>query len=325
MRRISLEELLESCPGSYQEQYKQILELLERGHIRPVKASGTNGKRPALHRAYWLVEEKKDFHEMEEELKYRLHPAISVDYYLSHPDSYEQDRVYVRMLDRYLRERKGQLSYPESVNERSFEIWHREKFLTRERGRNILGRCGLDMEFLNYYETAEPLPCYSHTREVPQKLLILENKDTFYSMRRHLLEGGGHILGESVGTLVYGGGERLLRSFRDFGICMEPYMTDPDNSILYFGDLDYEGIRIYENLADTFREQWSICPFVPAYEAMLSKAPETVELPDTSPGQSRKLSGSFFSFFTECQTSVMAEILTSGKYIPQEILNISDF
>lgn len=62
MRRISLEELLESCPGSYQEQYKQILELLERGHIRPVKASGTNGKRPALHRAYWLVEEKKDFH-----------------------------------------------------------------------------------------------------------------------------------------------------------------------------------------------------------------------------------------------------------------------
>ena len=248
-----------------------------------------------------------------------------MDYYLSHPDSYEQDRVYVRMLDRYLRERKGQLSYPESVNERSFEIWHREKFLTRERGRNILGRCGLDMEFLNYYETAEPLPCYSHTREVPQKLLILENKDTFYSMRRHLLEGGGHILGESVGTLIYGGGKRILRSFRDFGICMEPYMTDPDNSILYFGDLDYEGIRIYENLADTFREQWSICPFVPAYEAMLSKAPETVELPDTSPGQSRKLSGSFFSFFTECQTSVMAEILTSGKYIPQEILNISDF
>lgn len=34
---------------------------------------------------------------------------------------------------------------PESLNERSFEIWYREKFLDREQGKKILKRCGLNV------------------------------------------------------------------------------------------------------------------------------------------------------------------------------------
>ena len=165
----------------------------------------------------------------------------------------------------------------------------------------------------------------SHTRQTPQNLLILENKDTFYSMRRHLLEEGEKILGEDIGTLIYGAGKRVLRSFRDFEFCVEPYMRDPGNKIFYFGDLDYEGIGIYENLAELFQSGWEIVPFVPAYQRMLSKAPEPERLPDTSEGQNRNISDVFFSYFQKEQTSYMKEILYRGKYIPQEILNISDF
>ena len=92
--------------------------------------------------------------------------------------------------------------------------------------------------------------------------MILENKDPFFSMRNYLLNGH---------TEIFGAGKGIIRSFQDFDLCAEPYMKHPENTIYYFGDLDYEGIGIYENLAEKFRSRWKILPFVPAYQAMLGK------------------------------------------------------
>lgn len=326
VKRIPLEELLKfHLEDTYEQQYHYVRKQLAEEKIKPVKSSGTNGKKPALYRSYWVLEKKKDYSMLEEELKYRLHPMISIDYYLSHIEQYEKDREWVLLLDAYLRNRREMLSYPESVNERSFEIWNREKFLAKEQGNKILKRCGIQEEVLHIYKTAEPLSYYSHTRETPQNLLILENKDTFYSMRRHLLEGNSQILGQSIGTLIYGAGKRILRSFEDFEFCVEPYMTDTENRIYYFGDLDYEGIGIYENLAKMFMTRWEIEPFVLAYQAMLRKVLKTSKLPDTKEKQNRKITECFFSYFSNEEVNQMQEILQNGSYVPQEILNISDF
>lgn len=326
VKRISLEKLLHTQSDlSYENQYRYVMNLLEQGKIRPVLASGTNGKKPALYREYWMAEEKKDYSELEEELKYQIVPLISVDYYLKHPDLYEQDRSWVLLLNHYLKTERDKLKHQESVNERSFEIWNREKFLSREQGKKILKRCGLGENDLNMYGTTEPLAYYSHTRSTPQNLLILENKDTFYSMRRHLLEGNERILGVDIGTLIYGAGKAVMKSFRDFDLCVEPYMKADGNKIYYFGDLDYEGIGIYESLAGMFESRWRIFPFFPGYEAMLKKAERITGLPDTKEQQNRKNCGLFFSCFTEYQIQNMEKILKSGKYIPQEILNIADF
>ncbi len=325
MKRRSLEDILKGRRSmTYAEQYSYILEQLETGTLRPVKASGTNGKSPALYREYWITEEKKDYSAQEEELKYGLVHLLSVDYYLSHPQAYEQDRDWVRMLNNYLLHSRQSLEHRESVNERSFEIWNQEKFLTKGPGKKILKRCGLDMEFLNVYETGEPLAYYSHTRSVPQNLLILENKDTFYSMRRHMLEGHAQIMGLDMGTLIYGGGKRIRQSFKDFEICVEPYMKEKANTIYYFGDLDYEGIGIYEGLAEMFLGKWEIRPFCQAYEKMLEKAARAELLPKTKEGQNRNLSGLFFSWFQESVRSQMMEMLGQDRYIPQEIINIMD-
>ena len=71
-------------------------------------------------------------------------------------------------------------------------------------------------------------------------------------MRSHLIAAGIlEIFSMEVGTLIYGAGKGILRSFQDFDLCAEPYMTYSENTIFYFGDLDYEGIGIYENLAET--------------------------------------------------------------------------
>lgn len=329
-KRVSLDWVLDnicrmSRDISYEQQYQCILSLISEGRIQPLKASGTNGKHPALCREYWLIEQERDYRIYEDELKYRLHPSISIDYYLSHLKNYEQERTWVLMLSEYLKRSKERLDDQESVNERSFEIWRREKFLSREQGRRILKHCGLDWEFLNIYRTTEPLAYYSHTRQVPQNMVILENKDTFYSMRRHLLKGNDRILGMTVGTLIYGAGKGIFRTFLDFDLCVEPYMRNQENRIYYFGDLDYEGIGIYERLTELVSGEWEIVPFTGAYEAMLRKSGQMEELPDMKEQQNRNISGMFFLFFSDTQADEMKKILKSGKYIPQEILNIADF
>ena len=99
MKRISLEKLLCSHQfTAYEQEYQYVLTLLSEGKIRPLKASGTNGKHPALYREYWIVKQEKDYSKFEEELKYRIHPLIAIDYYLSHLSVYEQDRPWVLML-----------------------------------------------------------------------------------------------------------------------------------------------------------------------------------------------------------------------------------
>ena len=326
MKKILLEKLLVNCrTQEYQKQYEYIVKLLEEKKIKPVKASRLNGKSPALYREYWILDEVKDYSAYIEELRYQIVPDISVDYYLKHLESYEADREWVLQLNKYLKNKKETLQFKVSVNERSFEIWGREKFLSKEQGKRILKRCGLEMSFFNIYETTEPLAYYSRTRKVPQNLLILENKDTFFSMRQHLLAGEETILGIKIDTLIYGAGKGIFRSFEDFDLCVEPYMKEAENQIYYFGDLDYEGIGIYENLSETFKEKWNIVPFKAGYEKMLSKAEKLDSIPETKERQNRNIKDFFFSYFSEEQVRRMKEILEKGYYIPQEILNISDF
>lgn len=326
MKRITLEEI-QDITGitEYGDLYDHIMCRIADSSLKPLRASGINGKKPALYREYWQIESGENFQEWEEELKYRMDPSINIDYYLSHPNSYRQDRKYVLMLNRYLREGRDRLQTVVSANERSFEIWHLEKFLTRGAGYKILKRCGIEAELLNLYETTEPLSYYVYTRAVPQNILILENKDTFYSMRRYLIEGNERILGLETGTLIYGAGKGILRSFRDFAFCVEPYMNDKRNGIYYFGDMDYEGIGIYEKLAGMFGENHEILPFTAAYRAMMERAEQMGDMPFTKEAQNRRLVGSFFRYFAEEETAAMLGLLNQERYIPQEILTIQDF
>lgn len=413
MKKISLEQLQkESRTESYPEQYRYICAQIEENKIMPVKNSPLNGKKPALHTSYWLVEEKPDYGEEIAELQFQTVPAIRTDYYLKHPEVYREERNWVRLLNRFFLKQSGARSRhlpPVSLNERSFQIWGREKFLQREQGRKILAHCGISLEELHVYRTTEPLAYCSRTRQVPQTILILENKDTFYTMRRWLMgEGAGEangmtafgnetgeavkgeanepyianepggasgthkiakvssrkIFGKEIATVIYGAGKGILRSFEDFRFCVEPHINHPENEILYFGDLDYEGIGIYERLAALFcageatsadarfgegmpsgfvtdaidecirktasddtDESREIKPFIQAYEKMIEKADRYGKdfLPDMSGNQNHNLTGRFFQYFSHETKKAMVQLLEAGKYIPQEIVAITDF
>ena len=326
MKRQSLEVILgEMNSAPYLEQYEYIKAQLDAGRIKPVKSAGKNGKKPALHLEYWLLDEQEDYSELEQELLYATDIGINIDYYLHNLAVYAKERETVRQLHSFLQKHRELLQTSVSYNERSLQIWGYEKFVSQGNGKTILKHCGLDLAFLNCYSTMEPFAYFTFTRKTPQKLLIIENKDTFFSMRRHMLAGHSTILGEEFGTLIYGAGKRVISSFQQFALSAEPYMLDANNEFVYFGDLDYEGIGIYENLATCFQEQAKLKPFVAAYAKMLTKSRELPQLPTTKEGQNRQLEGFFFNYFDGVTQDGLCELLEHNLYIPQEILTILDY
>lgn len=323
--KVSLDELQDFFHiNSYMDLTQKVYELIEKEQISPIINSKLNGKKPALYQAYRIHRVSKDNSQLEDELKYQLIPMLSNAYYLRNIEAYRKDRIFVLSLNRYLREYRNNLLEGVSYNERSFEIWGREKFLLREGGTRILKNLGLTPEDLNVYDTTEPLAYYSHHKEVPQKIVILENKDTFYSMRRHLLAGNTSILDIEIGTIIYGAGKSIHKSFKDFTFCVEPYLNDSRNEILYFGDLDYEGIIIYETLHRNFIDKLNIKPFCIAYEDMINKA-DIPALPKMKKGQNSNIGKEFLSYFSQDMQEQIKLILSQNRYIPQEMLQSKDF
>ena len=324
-KKITLDEISKMYKlDDYHSLVNFVMDKIEKGIIDPIRSSGTNGKTPALYNRFRIIDSEVDNREYENELKFNLYSSLKIDYYLKNINKYKEDRKYILQLSNYISNNKELLNEPVSMNERSFEIWNREKFLQKESGFRILKNVGLSPQDLNIYETTEPLSYYSHHKNIPQNILILENKDTFYSMRKYLIEGHEKILGLPVGTLIYGKGKGIIKSFKDFTFCVEPYLSDRSNQIIYFGDLDYEGILIYEQLSYVFMDRISVKPFIEAYVYMLKKA-RTVILPEMKEGQNRNIGIHFLDSFNDKDRAEILEILRNNRYIPQEILSSRDF
>ena len=175
-KRRTLEEILGSkINAEYSEKYAYIMELVESGRIKPVLASKKNGKKPALYREYWELEEEQDYSALKQELLFNLASQINITYYQHNLETYNKERKDVLPLSSFLQNSATLLAKQVSYNERSFQIWQREKFLLQGAGKKILSHCGLELAELNCYSTAEPFAYFTSTRAVPQKLLIIEN------------------------------------------------------------------------------------------------------------------------------------------------------
>lgn len=168
-RKVKLTDIEKQHPTmDYTQLYHYICRQIEEGILAPIKASGVNGKKPALYNSYWEKQKEKDYAEVYEELRYRLSPLFDISYYEKNPEKYIADRKFIRRFSEYLMKQKESLEIPVTINERSFAIFHREKFLDRENGAKLLSHLGFSLEQLNFYETSEPMSYYSHNKNVPQ-------------------------------------------------------------------------------------------------------------------------------------------------------------
>ncbi len=315
-----VEELIAKF-DTYMEGVAYIEKQVAMGKLAPVKSSGFNGKRPPLYQRYRKIKPKKDLSPLIIQADRTIQPPLSAAFYKKHPALFEQDQAMIYALQDWLVDHPVP---PEMVscNERSFEIFGQEKLLAKH-GERLCKNLGVDPAWLAYYQTYEPLSVVSKSNE-PGNLLIVENLDPFVSIRNLLQNQKSTILGFPLQSVAYGAGRRIESTFMDllqFGSKSLKQSLDP---VYYWGDLDYEGIRIYESFVNRY-PQIQIVPWKPGYEAMLEQANQYLASGKTMPaykeGQLETAGEKFFSYFDEKFKTQILAFWKQGSYIPQEILN----
>ena len=325
-RKVYLEDIVKEHPEfEYRQLHAYVIQMIEHKGFVPMKNAKSNDRKLALPLSFWKHEKEPDYTEVYEELKYKYHPLINTSYYREHPEHYEADKKNLQLLSNYLKDHSDLLNTEETMNERSFEIFRREKFFQKEGGLEFCKKVAIVQEMLAFYRTSEPLSYYSYSKKAPQNILIIENKDTFFDIRRYMNAGYNTISGKKFDTVIYGAGKGIWKTFVDYVNGAERYFLD-DNSLFYFGDLDYEGILIYEHLLELYPVR-EIHLFKEAYEAMLDKALRIgfSSLPGMKEKQNANIGTIFTDAFDEARKKQIYEILEAGKYIPQEILNKHDW
>jgi hypothetical protein len=291
----------------------------QQGELTEVSSSKTNGMNPPLYNKYKVLPLKEDNKNFLEEINYALYFSFSKSYYLNNIDIYKVDKPYITALTNYFRENKLKLNTPMSINERSYDIWGEEKFLKDGSGKRILKNLGIIIEDLNVYYTPEPFVYFSANKSSAQRVLILENKDTWYTLRKLMLEGINIFIGEHIDTIIYGAGKGIEKSLEDFEFTAPEYFRKPIE-ILYWGDIDYEGIGIYERVKHRHGAVLNINLFKEAYKLMLELSKNRT-LALSKDNQNKNIKDAFFNELSAENTEEIKQILSKGLYIPQEIVN----
>ena len=206
-----------------------------------------------------------------------------------------------------------------AVNERSFQLFNDEKFLNSRQGQQILERIGITVTDLNCYLTYEPFFYYRNQTDGGEKnVLIIENKDTFFSLKKLLQEGITQWNGIEVSLLIYGEGKKIQRSFSFFKELDQYQAADLELNFYYFGDLDPEGIKIWWGLQNKYEVEFIPLKFF--YQQLLKYSQAAANL-KTEQSFSEAAVEEFCDYFAKSAGNKMKNLLQNGKYIPQEGLS----
>ena len=294
--------------------------LVDEEILLPVVAKGTNSKNPALHYWYRIVssDEKPDRARTHTLLTF-FHPAINTSYYLNHSREFQEDEKYLSALDHFLKENndlKNMVSI--TANERSFQICRDEKWLLSAQGKKFLQRVKLTLEDLRCYVTHEPFFYYARRQQnegFEVNVLIVENKDTFFSLKTLFQEGINSWDGIPFSLLVYGEGRKIEKSITFFDE-IDNYRNSIAN-FYYFGDLDPEGISIWHAIAGIL----SVQPFVLFYNSLFDRYGVDAPVLGKSQRFSQDAVKAFLTHFSADAAVGIQKMLLDGRYLPQEGLD----
>lgn len=311
--KITILQLADQCPNlSYEAFAQEILRLEEQQMLTAVKAAGMNGKQPLLANVYKINKmlTRQNLLQQVKQLKKTVHPAIWVEYYLAkNLDELQRDLVALQQLNTYLQQ-NGFPTTKALAQERSFEIFKDEKFITEKGGQQFLEKLKV-WDLLEIWPIADPVSfainpmCFNKEEH---KLLIVENKATFYSLLPALKES-------SFTALLYGQGNAINGTI---DVLPEQLPLNYEKvQFYYFGDLDAEGIYIWYSLS----QKYNVLLATPFYKTSLQK--------DAAKGKeyqrkNKEAIEAFIRFFSQDEANKIVEMLQDGFYYPQEILNAEE-
>jgi hypothetical protein len=203
------------------------------------------------------------------------------------------------------------------LRERSLEVLGHEKALDRLLGTGLFGPGRLTLELLRTFRAHPPLPAIH--MGAGSVLLVAENADTFATLLECVRRDH-----RGVGWIAWGGGGAFEASVRSAGD-LDPAATQ----IRYFGDLDYDGLRIAANACATARTE-GLPPLLPAvtlYRQLLATQVRQGGQPQVDEAARRPLTGWLASAGTAESSQVASEVtqlLHDGQRVPQEALGSRD-
>jgi hypothetical protein len=252
--------------------------------------------------------------ERKNEILTHFHIQMRMGSYLQNLIQYEEDKPELSAISQFLGAKSDKECYL-SVNERSYELFGNEKFLSSSKGKKLLVTIALTYDDLCCFETYEPFFHYDVVTSPDDHILVIENKDTFFSLKKLFLEGRKTWFGVTFGMLIYGEGNKITKSI-DY---LEELQIPVETPIFYFGDFDPEGLAILHRIQEKTERIISI--WKPMY-LELWKRRKGSKIVKEQKWNEAAIQASLQSFEPSLQKE-MESYLKKQQYIPQEAVHIN--
>lgn len=241
-----------------------ITPLLEEGTLVPLKTAKSNGSTEhPLFEKYRIASEPVPAHDLT-----ALHPALVTSTYLER-HAVECDKWWseLTLLSAWLG--KGHSERDATLRERCWEVFGNEKvYESRGLSACVRNTSGQELrELLVVREDApEDLPfVVAPDVAAPACVVVVENRDPYLAIRSQLLAGRRTLFGEPVDAVVCGYGSKVRQvKGAPLRFALESMRAIQNARVLYWGDIDREGLVILAELCD----EGLVEPFAAAYEVM---------------------------------------------------------
>lgn len=336
-KNINLEELYSLVSGSniqlkneyktikYDIFYEKVMVLIGKGLIAPYGKS-TNSKNKPLSLKYHINIKKENpiLNDEDRLFLYSLNKKLNYKFYMNHYDKFVEDKPYVKIINDFLNncEKENILG----INERSYELFKDEKFIKGGNnlppyGEIILDRLGIKPIDIKCVENYKPLLCLITSGFYNKKskvIVIVENLDTYWSFNKIIIENQ-RLYGKIVDMLIYGQGNAITGAFANYYW----YGITEDDNILYYGDIDYQGLDIFKR----FKEGYSnlkIVLYKEMYERLINIGISNGMQKTKSDNQTKVCDKELYKLMENIEEEEKIKIinaLNEGFYVPQEALN----
>jgi len=309
---LDILEQFSSLGQTYEQFGQEILALETEGILVAVKKAGRNNKVPSLAYKYRINKAvlKRDFQQDIVSKRFQLHAILNVDeYFHLPPEEWEKDYPFIEKINTYI-DKYGLPLSEVPAPERSLALVGDEKWIQEKGGQKVLERLQI-WENLKIIPVSDPLAFIVNPTKMKNAHhlhLIVENKTTFDGLS---LE----IKNTPFTTLIYGQGSKITKSIEYFHKQLP--LDDVAHTFYYFGDLDWEGIKIWNRLTDKIDVKLAI----PFYLASIDKTPTTLK---TDQKPSEEATKAFLSFFGQAHQSKIMNTLENQHYWPQEVLSSAE-
>jgi Uncharacterized protein conserved in bacteria len=307
---ITLSQLEALFPGDtdYNSFAAVIKELIDRGILTEKNPENNNRKEIPLAYKFAInrYELRREHIENIQNFRLKINPVIDLEaYHTLSEETWNRDLHYIVKVNQYILAEKLPEDYVTS-QERSFHMVGDEKWIDEKGGRKLLGRIKL-WDKLKIMNSGDPLMLAVNPLQFSRDEhfhMIVENKATFLALM--------DVLGGTKFTsLIFGSGWKIVSNIT---MLEKQLGLKGKHKLYYFGDLDYEGISIWNSLKEKVEVQLAVDFYKELIKKSYSKGKENQV-------KNEKALSNFVKLFNSEEGKYIIELLENKSYIPQEGLD----